>query len=617
MNKQLKKTIKMALALVLALAMTVSLAACGGEGGGTSPSVPEEASDRTVIYFQASNVSAQVQDSYKLLVETYNNGQGVTDGVYVQLRSNSGDISGLDSGLRANYQYDVVELDDDQFKTLALQGKNYFVTLDQFMTDEAKARLSWDDIPESLTNRYRMNTTPDAEDRKYLAGEGADLLALPNGSTPHVLFYNKSILEKCGINIISVPESELEAYNAANGTKLAAHGYAEYKEAPFADAKSSRNELNQFVYKVFNDAIAMNWEELRILSRSFQTQYDYKNGYMSEWWFNYGFSIGGDCIGWDDTAKQYKFTLLDKQPGWLALEDITVGGVEYKKGEALNYDEKTLVNTDASVKSGLNGKIWELPSQYDAILEFTRLGVPASKQVEEGIYGYGVAPSTTANRNNHFTSGTDCPFLVESYENIQSFKGILGDALGVSMPAQYREYVGGSVYESNGVEYLKVIGESYDGEVYTGELHVENGTPIVGELAAASASSGFFLPANTKGKNYEAAFKFASWAAGLEGQKILAANNRDIPNQMSYALGEYASSADRLIPNTYAGALMHCTGDIGDYTYFTSITWITEWSQTFNKNVREGSMTLSQFLEQKQEVADVSLMGMQLHILGR
>ncbi len=616
MIMKLKKTIRMALAMMLVLAMTVSFAACGGEGG-SNETVPEGASDRTVIYFQASNVNAQVQESYKELVDTYNNGQGVTDGVYVQLRANSGDISGLDSGLRANYQYDVVELDDDQFKTLALQGKNYFVALDQYLTDDAKARMSWDDIPENLINRYRMNTTPDAEDKKYLAGEGADLLALPNGSTPHVLFYNKEILENCGINIISIPESELEAYNAANGTKLVPHGYAEYKEAPFADAKSSRNEKNEFVYKVFNESIPMNWEELRILSRAFQTQYDYQNGYMSEWWFNYGFSVGGDCIGWDDAAKQYKFTLTDKQPGWLALEDITVGGVEYKKGEALNYEEKTLVNTDASVKSSLNGKIYELPSQYDAILEFTRLGVPTDKQVEQGVYGYGVAPSTTANRSNHFTSGTDCPFLVESYENAMSYKNILGDKLGITMPAQYRQYQGGSVYTQDGVEYLKVIGETYDGQVYTGELNVVNGTPIVGECISASASSGFFLPANTKSKNYDAAFKFISWAAGLEGQKILAQNNRDIPNQMSYALGEYASGADRLIPNTYAAAVMHLRGDIGDYTYFTSITWITEWSQTFNRDVRAGSMTLSQFIEQKQEIADVSLMGMQLHILGR
>ena len=57
--------------------------------------------------------------------------------------------------------------------------------------------------------------------------------------------------------------------------------------------------------------------------------------------------------------------------------------------------------------------------------------------------------------------------------------------------------------------------------------------------------------------------------------------------------------------------------DIGDYTYFTSLTWITEWSMTFNSNVREGSMTISDFITAKQEAADTGLRGMRLRILGR
>ena len=104
-----------------------------------------------------------------------------------------------------------------------------------------------------------MNTKV-SEGGKFLAGEGASLLAIPNGNDPQILYYNKTILANCGINIVSVPESELEAYNTSNSAKLQPHGYAEYKEAPFADAISSRNEAGEFVYKVFNESIAMNWE---------------------------------------------------------------------------------------------------------------------------------------------------------------------------------------------------------------------------------------------------------------------------------------------------------------------------------------------------------------------
>ena len=605
------KTMKRIVALMLAMLMLAGLVGCGGGN-----EIPAEAGDRTVVYFAASYVTAQVQNAYKEMVETYNNGQGITDGVYVQMRENAGAIAGLDSALRSNYQYDVLQLRDDEYKTLAMQGNNYFVELDSYLTDDVKTKMQWDQIPEALVNRFRMNTKP-SEGGKYMAGAGASLLAVPNGSDPQVLFYNKAILEKCGINVVSVPEAELESYNSSNNAVLQPHGYAEYKEAPYADAISSKNEAGEFVYKVFNECIGMNWEEQRILARAIQKQYGYEYGFMSEWWFYMGFGVGGDCVGWDEASGQYKLTLTDKQPGYLALTDVTVNGVSYAKGDVLTYESKLFLNNNADQLSALEGKVYALPSQYDAILEFTRLGVPADKQADTGIYGYGVAPSTTQNRTARFTSGTDCPFLIEYFSQAQSFQGILGDALGMAVPAQYREYVGSSVYEKDGKEFLKVIGETYDGEVYTGELHVENGTPIVGEVATASEGSGFFLPANTKGKNYDAAMKFVTWAAGPEGQKILAKGNRMVPNQTSFGMNEYADSADRLIPNMWAGAYMAQEADIGDYTYFTSLTWITEWSMAFNSDVREGKMTLTDFYAQKQGVADTGLKGMRLRILGR
>jgi ABC-type glycerol-3-phosphate transport system substrate-binding protein len=127
-----------------------------------------------------------------------------------------------------------------------------------------------------------------------------------------------------------------------------------------------------------------------------------------------------------------------------------------------------------------------------------------------------------------------------------------------------------------------------------------------------------FLPANTKNKNYDAAFKFASWVAGPEGQKILAKGNKLVPNQTSIGMSEeYNNSADRLIPNMWAGAYVCQKADIGDYTYFTSLTWITEWSVPFNSDVREGKLTLSEFLSRYEEAANIGLQGMRLYIKGR
>ena len=610
MKKHVHTWLKRGLAATMALAMAVGFAACKPQ-----EQLPPEAEGRTVVYFAASYVTAEMQSTYKELVKVYNETQGVTDGIYVQMRDSSGPLSGLESALRKNYQYDVIQLNDDEFKALAMQSGNLFVTLDDYLTDAAKEAMQWDDIPQTAIDRFRMNTTR-SDNGKYLAGTGASLLALPIANNPHILYYNRESMEKSGINIVSVPETELASYNAANNATLTAHGYAEYKEAPFATAKSSRNEAGEYVYKVFNECIPMNWEEQRILSRAFQQQYGYEYGYMSEWWFNYGFGVGGDCIGWDAASNEYKFTIGDKQSGYLALEDIVVNGVAYAKGEVLNYESKTYLNNNASALNALNGKVYAMPSQYDAILEFTRLAVPTNKQADNGYYGYGIAPMTTANRTARFTAG-EVPLYIECYSEMQAFQRILGDALGMALPAQYREYNGGSTYEKNGKEYLKVIGETYNGEVYTGELHVENGTPIVGESVTDSEASGLFLPTNTKNKNYDAAFKFATWVAGLEGQKILAKGNKYVPNQTSYALGEYAQSADRPLPNTWAGAYACKNAEIGDYTYFTSLTWITEWSVTFNSDVREGKMTISAFLAQKKDLTDLSLKGMILQINGR
>lgn len=605
------KTFMKIIALAVSLVLVAGLFGCK-----TTPDVPPEAGSKTVIYYAASYVTAEVQAAYKEMIKVYNETQGVIDGVYVQFRENAGAISGLESALRNNYQYDVIQLNDNEYKSLAIQGKNFFVSLDKYLTEEAKTAMGWNDIPANMIDRFRLDTTV-SENGKFMAGTGASLLALPNGSDPQVLYYNKTILKNAGINIVSVPESELAAYNAANNATLVAHGYAEYKEAPFAGAISSKNEAGATVYKVFNECIGMNWEEQRCLARAFQKQYGYEYGFMSEWWFYMGFSVGGDCIGWDAASNNYKLTLGDKQPGYLALEDITVNGNTYKKGEVLHYEDKTFLNNNASELAALNGKIYKMPSTYDAILEFTRLGVPVNKQADAGVYGYGVAPSTTENRTARFVSGTDCPFLIEDFRHIQSFKNSLGDALGMAVPAQYREYVGGSTYTSGNKEYLKVVGETYNGQVYTGELHMENGTPIVGEATTENQVAGLFLPANTKNKNYDAAFKFASWVAGPEGQKILAKSNKMVPNHTSYGLNEYAKSEDRLIPNMWAAAYMAQKADIGDYTYFPSLTWITEWSQAFNKDVREGKLTFSAFLVQYQDAANIGLRGMRLYIEGR
>ena len=188
-------------------------------------------------------------------------------------------------------------------------------------------------------------------------------------------------------------------------------------------------------------------------------------------------------------------------------------------------------------------------------------------------------------------------------------------------------YAGGSTYQKDGKsgfanEYLKVIGEEYDDGVYTGELKKENGVAIKGECTSASKAYALFIPKNTVNKRYDAAAKFVVWAAGPEAQKILAKSSVVTPNQSNLGMSGYETKLDK---NFYAAAYVAQNSDIGDYTYFTSETWITEWSFTFNKQVRGGSMTLDDFFKFVPEgqssnilnVANTALKSQRVRILGR
>ena len=61
-------------------------------------------------------------------------------------------------------------------------------------------------------------------------------------SNASVIYYNEDYFLNNNINIISVTEEELDAYNAANGTDYAARGYAEYtaEAAPAKGLKTSK-----------------------------------------------------------------------------------------------------------------------------------------------------------------------------------------------------------------------------------------------------------------------------------------------------------------------------------------------------------------------------------------
>ena len=434
------------------------------------------------------------------------------------------------------------------------------------------------------------------------------------------MYYNIDAFDNAGVNIVSIAEENLDTYNSENGTSYMPHGYAEYSvdAAPAEGLKTSTNLAGQTVVKVFNNQIPMNWNELIVLAKYTTKAYtsDSKTeyGFLNEWWFSHGWSVGGDCMMWDDAKGQYVFSLGNDTPGYIAVNDIAVNGTDYKAGDILsNVDKTYLLNNPASVTSDL----YELPSQYDAFSEFCALSQAKGQAVDfEGKTGYGVSPSPAklgSYSKVTFFTAQNVAMLVDSLDSMNDVAQSVVDSFKweVAPTIQYREYEGGDL---NADGSLKVIG--VDG--YTGELKNVNGTNIVGKQAGSDLNTGYVIPKNAENK--EAAYKFIQWAAGVEGQAILASCNTQVPNYIETGLSdEFLNSKDRLCKNYSVVVKAAKYEEIGDWSYLEDGQWVNHWANILNTDVRNGDMLLEEFFtnETVTEFADANLGKYEIKISGK
>mgnify|MGYP001850861522 CR=1 FL=1 len=586
--KRLEKFAAILLGTLLTGSMAFGFAGCNDND------VPEGSTSITFWY----DCGLETQSVYRELVQTYNDTQGAEDGVYVVGSRKTGISSGARTQLTGGTPPNVTFISDTVFKSYALDGLFLDLT-DYYETDAGD--YTEDTIPDNMTDRFRMTVGTDGN--KTVVGEGETLYGVPFGSDPLVLYYNVDYFEGQGIHIISVPEEELDAYNAEHGTNFAPHGYAEYASGYLTgDASSlsaSENLAGEQVVKVFNNAIPTNWEEFRYLCKYFTSAYNGDSSptaraYGNEWWFAYSWSVGSDCIGWD--GEKYNFTIADDTPNYLVTADsVTINGVEYTAGQTVRYEDK-IAQTDIATMDG----VYELPSQKDALMEFLCLTANTDFDIDGGVTGYAVAYPDSFYRGGGFTAG-DATIAAGSFSSLISFERALGESLDMSVFYQYREYEGGSVYydgeESFANEYLKVIGAVNPGdtEAYTGELATDGTTEIKGNITTSDDARALVIPARSDPEKYDAAWKFIRWAAGPEGQTILAKAGNIVPNQDTVAMSDSFYSLNDA-KNYYAAAFMSRTSDVGDWGYFEDGEWVTDWSDDFNSRLRMGTQTLSAFL---------------------
>lgn len=282
---------------------------------------------------------------------------------YVQ-KPSDGYSSSTSQALSGRSGPDVVYVGDADLKQWA--ALDLIAPMDEYL---AKSKvIDTADIWESAMSRYRY----DKETQQ--SGGDYPLYALPKDIGPTVTYYNETNFKGQGIEIISVFAEDMAKYNADNSKNYPSRGYF---ETTSAGVDVDINSATHGAKKVFNNKIAMTWEEnlklAKLLTKSYNAASPSEYGYFTEWWFNYGWSVGGDCIKFNDSTKKWEFSLGDT----------------------------TRLNNANGVS---------MPSMKEAFTHFVQLSQPKTNDVDgNGAMGYAVSPSpdtlNTVGKSGYFTSG--------------------------------------------------------------------------------------------------------------------------------------------------------------------------------------------------------------------
>ncbi|NMA66580.1 MAG: extracellular solute-binding protein [Clostridiaceae bacterium] len=556
--------------LAIAISAVMLFAFCACKTGGNEDNEKKQGKIKVAFWCDVNDAN---QTLLLQIVEKFNE---ANPNIKVTLVPQStGYSSNLTATLRGSNPPDVVVIEEKYFKRYVNEG--YLTKLDDFINGTNDPNFSLKDMWPSTVNRFSYNP------ETGYSGTGNDYYAVPYSNVPTVLYYNVTLFKEQNINIISVAEDELEEYNRKNGSRFVPHGYYVYDSAP-ASGLVARSDGK---YHVFNNLIPMNWAELVELSKIFTKSYNPSSsstyGFLNEWWFSFGWSVGGDCLEWDEEKGQYIFNLGDDTPNYLVTgnEVLTINNTQYKQGDLLSYADKIYVAknlNDSLIKEYIRTqKLYKLPSIKEAFSEFCRLSQVKSKVVTADKYGYGVSPSPTTLGNNskvsYFTTG-EVAIVCEALDVLRTIgenMKTLGKEWDVAPLYQYREY--------NADGTLKYV----------------NGTPAVGKKAAHNYIKGFAIPANSKHK--EEAWKFICYIAGMEGQNILKNTNTLVPNQIKLAKSDdYLNfKTDYSFSNRKAIIDMAEICTVGDWSYVEDGEWINGWANILNTKVRDGNMTLDQF----------------------
>lgn len=578
-----------------AILFSVTLFGCGGVGNSNV---------KFWVYGDESEL-----EIYTIMTDEFNETYGKENGIKVDISTKPpGNYESLIQTVSTSKSGpDVFLCIEDNFKKWVNMG--FLTDMTQYL--DAVNDIDVSDVYATTVDRLRYdreNNTSNSDDPLY---------GLPLDTKPSALYYNESMFEKAGIIVISVDEENLDAWNAGgvadNRGKTRADYEAEHPELKGVTVPNKGYYRSIYPYTVdvgwtypdenevlvFNNCIAMNWDEIEDLAMLFTPSYNTSAaaefgtdfGYFTEWWFNYGWSVGGDCLTDLSGNGDWNFSLLDYTPNFMVTGESYTGaytGKTYTKGETLEHLDKfdipagELMTPDneggytyngqkigirqSVTEAAENGPLTALPSTREAFTRYLKLGAEKTADIE-GEGGLAISPNpltfSTRTRMNYFYSGKMA--MLVDYSSYMAT---------VSEQAEERGFKWDIAPLAVYKEYVNPLDPDCDETV------------VVGKTAGQSNSKAMVSRENSQNK--ESAAKFIKWMASKAGQTIRAENGH-FPNQKELI--------SRVVFPGYAPANVKAFSEAlefqgaGDWWYMADYEWINVWAVPLNSEVRNGKMT--------------------------
>ena len=345
----------------------------------------------------------------------------------------------------------------------------------------------------------------------------------------------------------------------------------------------------------------MNWDEMEDLAMIFAPStnpsatkdFGTEFGMFTEWWFNYGWSVGGNCLQDLSGNGEWNFSLLDPTPNYIVTGDSYTGawtGKQYVKGETLEFNDKFAVPqgkvmspTDdggytvdgrpvgirEEVRTAATQNILaELPSIRDAFTRYLRLGADKNSLIEN-VGGLNIAPNpitfSTRTRQNYWASGK-IAMLIDYSTYIEMFSRTASE---------------------EGYEFEWDVAPLLVYKEYTEPLNPQCDT-VKRQGKHAGECNSKAMVVRTRSSVKESAAKFIAWMASKEGQSIRAKNGH-FPNQEELlddiVYAGYAPKNVRVFTENlqYQGA--------GDWWFLPDDAWVQVWANPLNASVRNGLLS--------------------------